>query len=455
MKRSVSKAKLQYVCQNCAYASPKWLGKCPSCGEWNTFVEEVQAPAQSAGVRSTAPPIVPMPITEVPETEEPRISTGRGELDRVLGGGLVPGSLVLVGGEPGIGKSTLLLEVCNVLANDGRTVLYVSGEESAAQIKLRAQRLGVSSPRLLVLAETDLEAILGAAEQTRPQVVVIDSIQTVYTSALPSAPGSVVQVRESTAELLRFAKGTGTVALLIGHVTKEGQIAGPRLLEHIVDTVLYFEGDRQHAYRILRATKNRFGSTNEIGVFEMRPEGLAEVSNPSAAFLSQRAREAPGSAVICALEGSRPLLIEVQALVTATVFGMPRRTASGVDYNRMVVLLAVLEKRAGLHLGSQDVYVSVAGGVTVDEPAADLGVAAAVASSLRNRPVDETVVVVGEVGLAGELRAVPQLEKRLQEAARLGFRRAVVPRQGLEHAPEGLEAVEADSVAEALARLVT
>ena len=452
----MSKTKLQYVCQNCAYASPKWLGKCPSCGEWNTFVEELQAAPQSGAVRRASPPVAPIPVTQIPDSKEARIPTGRGELDRVLGGGLVPGSLVLVGGEPGVGKSTLLAEVCGVLANDGRTVLYVSAEESAAQIKLRAQRLGVTSPQLLVLAETDLEAILAAAEQTQPQALVIDSIQTVHTPSLPSAPGSVAQVRESTAELLRFAKGTGTAVLLVGHVTKEGQIAGPRVLEHIVDTVLYFEGDRQHAYRILRATKNRFGSTNEIGVFEMRPEGLREVPNPSAAFLSERAREAPGSAVVCVLEGSRPLLVEVQALVTATVFGMPRRTASGVDYNRMVVLLAVLEKRAGLHFGSQDVYVSVAGGVTVDEPAADLGVAAAVASSLRNRPVDDSVIAIGEVGLAGELRAVPQVEKRLQEAARLGFRRAVLPRHGVpERAPDGLEVVGADSVAEALARLLT
>jgi DNA repair protein RadA/Sms len=334
-------------------------------------------------------------------------------------------------------------------------VLYVSGEESAAQIKLRAQRLGVASPHMLVLAENDLDAILAAAEQARPQAVVIDSIQTVYTSSLPSAPGSVAQVRESAAELLRFAKGTGTAVLLVGHVTKEGQIAGPRVLEHIVDTVLYFEGDRQHAYRILRATKNRFGSTNEIGVFEMRPDGLREITNPSAAFLSQRAREAPGSAIVCALEGSRPLLVEVQALVTPTVFGMPRRTASGVDYNRMVVLLAVLEKRAGAHLSSQDVYVSVAGGITVDEPAVDLGLAAAVISSLRNRPVDDSAVAIGEVGLAGELRAVAQVEKRLQEAARLGFRKAVVPRHGApERSPRGVEMVQAESVPEALAVLV-
>ncbi len=394
-------------------------------------------------------------MTEIPEGREPRLATGHAELDRVLGGGLVPGSVVLVGGEPGIGKSTLLAQVCNALASAGGPVLYVSGEESAAQIKLRAQRLGVTSPRLLVLAETDLEAILAAAEQTRPQAVVIDSIQTVSTPSVPSAPGSVAQVRESAAALLRFAKGTATAVLLVGHVTKEGQIAGPRVLEHIVDTVLYFEGDRRHAYRVLRATKNRFGSTNEIGVFEMRPEGLREVANPSAAFLSQRAREAPGSAVVCALEGTRPVLVEVQALVTPTVFGMPRRTASGVDYNRMVVLLAVLEKRAGAHLSSQDVYVSVAGGVTVDEPAVDLGVAACVVSSLRGRPVDDAAVAVGEVGLAGELRAVAQVETRLQEAARLGFRRAVIPRHAAPEArPGGLEVIEAESVPEALAALL-
>jgi DNA repair protein RadA/Sms len=394
-------------------------------------------------------------VTDIPESQEPRIPTGRGELDRVLGGGLVPGSLVLVGGEPGVGKSTLLSEVCNVLAGAGRTVLYVSGEESAAQIKLRAQRLGVASPHMLVLAETDLDAIIAAAEQLRPEAVVIDSIQTMYTASLPSAPGSVAQVRESAADLLRFAKDTGTAVLLVGHVTKDGQIAGPRVLEHIVDTVLYFEGDRQHAYRILRATKNRFGSTNEIGVFEMRPEGLREIANPSAAFLSQRAREAPGSAVVCALEGSRPLLVEVQALVTPTVFGMPRRTASGVDYNRMVVLLAVLEKRAGAALAGQDVYVSIAGGVSVDEPAVDLGLAAAVVSSLRSRLVDDSAVAIGEVGLAGELRAVAQVDKRLQEAARLGFRKAVVPRHGApERAPAGLETIEAESVPEALAALI-
>jgi len=377
------------------------------------------------------------------------------ELDRVLGGGLVQGSLVLVGGEPGVGKSTLLTMISQRLASAGRTVLYVSGEESTQQIKLRAQRLGVAARSLLLLAETSLDAIVDAAGKVQPQVMVIDSIQTVYKPDLPSAPGSVGQVRECTADLLRLAKRSGTAVLLVGHVTKEGQIAGPRVLEHIVDTVLYFEGDRQHAYRILRATKNRFGSTNEIGVFEMRAEGLREVTNPSAAFLSERAREAPGSSVVCAQEGSRPLLVEIQALVTPTVFGMPRRTVSGLDYNRVVVLLAVLEKRAGVHLSSQDVYVSVAGGLTIDEPAVDLGIAAAVASSLRNRPVDQTAVAIGEVGLAGEIRDVSQLGTRIAEAARMGFRRVVTPRAGAEEQKrDGVEAVPVEDLSEALAVLI-
>ena len=396
-----------------------------------------------------------MPITDVPEATEPRVSTGMAELDRVLGGGLVQGSLVLVGGEPGVGKSTLLTMISQRLASAGRTVLYVSGEESTQQIKLRAQRLGVAARSLLLLAETSLDAIVDAAGKVQPQVMVIDSIQTVYKPDLPSAPGSVGQVRECTADLLRLAKRSGTAVLLVGHVTKEGQIAGPRVLEHIVDTVLYFEGDRQHAYRILRATKNRFGSTNEIGVFEMRAEGLREVTNPSAAFLSERAREAPGSSVVCAQEGSRPLLVEIQALVTPTVFGMPRRTVSGLDYNRVVVLLAVLEKRAGVHLSSQDVYVSVAGGLTIDEPAVDLGIAAAVASSLRNRPVDQTAVAIGEVGLAGEIRDVSQLGTRIAEAARMGFRRVVTPRAGAEEQKrDGVEAVPVEDLSEALAVLI-
>jgi len=354
-----------------------------------------------------------------------------------------------------IHNSTLLMQTCQRLAASGLKVLYVTGEESVAQIKLRAGRLGVDAPRLLLLAENDLGTILGAIERTEPAAVVIDSIQTVYRSDIASAPGSVSQVRECTGDLLRLAKGKNVTVLLVGHVTKEGQLAGPRVLEHIVDTVLYFEGDRHHAYRILRATKNRFGSTNEIGVFEMRGDGLREVPNPSAAFLSERAANAPGSAIVCAMEGTRPLLIEVQALVTSTVFGMPRRTAAGVDYNRLIVLLAVLEKRAGLHLASQDVYTSIAGGVSVDEPAIDLGIATAVASSLRNRPVDGTAVAIGEVGLAGEIRAVPQISKRTVEAARLGFRRCIIPRSSAEEVTgSGMEVVAVEQLAEALARLI-
>jgi len=414
-------------------------------------VEEV---AGDVGTQPPAPPAVPVAMTEVASTSQPRMATGSAELDRVLGGGLVPGSLVLIGGDPGIGKTTLLTQACRNLAEAGHLVLYVSGEESAAQVKIRADRLGVATPNLLLLAEANLEAILGACKQEHPQVVVVDSIQTVVKPGLSSAPGSVGQVRECTADLMRMAKDQTICVLIVGHVTKEGQLAGPRVLEHIVDTVLYFEGDRHHAYRIIRATKNRFGSTNEIGVFEMRETGLRDVLNPSAAFLSERAAEAPGSAVVCAMEGTRPLLVEVQALVTPTVFGMPRRTVAGVDYNRTVVLLAVLEKRAGTALASHDVYVSVAGGVNVDEPAIDLGVAAAVASSLRGRPVDPTAVAIGEIGLGGELRMVPQLEKRALEAARLGFRRCIVPAQAAELQVAGIELIPVSQVASALQHLI-
>jgi DNA repair protein RadA/Sms len=417
-------------------------------------VEELIAPAASAATRRATPVATPIPITGVGAGDEPRTSTGIGELDRVLGGGLVSGSLVLVGGEPGAGKSTLLLETCQHLSAGGQTVVYVSGEESAAQIRLRGQRLGVSAPSLLLLAENDLQAIIAACERAHPAVVVVDSIQTVSTPDLPSAPGSVAQVRECAAALMRMAKSQNITVFIVGHVTKEGQLAGPRVLEHIVDTVLYFEGDQHHAYRILRATKNRFGSTNEIGVFEMRGDGLREVPNPSAAFLSERAAEAPGSAVVCVLEGTRPVLLEVQALVTPTVFGMPRRTAAGLDYNRMILMLAVLEKRAGLRLSSHDVYASVAGGVSVDEPAADLGLAAAVASSLRDRPVQGQTVAIGEVGLAGEVRAVPQMNRRTAEAARLGFRRVVVPRTSDAPALEGIEIVRVEHLAAALAALI-
>lgn len=449
----MAKTKLQYVCQTCGHASPKWLGRCPSCDEWNTFVEEAVAPVAPVAARSTAAATA-VSISAVETAAEPRTATGIGEFDRVLGGGLVAGSLVLVGGDPGIGKSTLLLMACHRLAVGGQSVVYVSGEESTSQIKLRGQRLGVAAPSLLLLAENDLEAIIAVVERLHPSAVVVDSIQTVYTSDVASAPGSVAQVRECAAALMRLAKGQNITVLIVGHVTKEGQLAGPRVLEHIVDTVLYFEGDQHHAYRVLRATKNRFGSTNEIGVFEMHSDGLKEVANPSAAFLSERASDASGSAVVCALEGTRPLLLEVQALVTPTVFGMPRRTASGVDYNRMVLMLAVLEKRARLHLSSHDVYASIAGGVSVDEPAIDLGLAAAVASSLRDRPVDPQAVAIGEIGLSGEIRAVPQLVRRAAEAARLGFQRVVVPRSGDLHGVDGIEVTAVGQLEQALAALI-
>ena len=393
-------------------------------------------------------------MAEVVLSAETRQRTGFTEFDRVLGGGAVAGSVVLVGGDPGIGKSTLLLQTAELAARAGGRVLYVSAEESVLQIKLRAERLGAASPLLYLLAEVNLEAILEAAVRLRPAMLIVDSIQTVHSGEAPSSPGSVVQVRECAAGLIRLAKDQGVATFIVGHVTKEGALAGPRVLEHLVDTVLAFEGDRHHAYRILRATKNRFGSTNEIGIFEMAGGGLVEVPNPSAAFISERPEAAPGSVVVCAIEGTRSLLVEVQALTIPTSFGMPRRTAAGVDYNRLLVLLAVLERRGGLQLSSQDVYASVAGGISVDEPAADLGIAAAVASSLRNRPVDPRTVVVGEVGLAGEVRAVPQVERRLAEAARLGFGRAVVPRIESLKGPAGLELIRVGDLTEALRALL-
>jgi len=435
----VDRRRVQYVCQNCGHASAKWLGRCPDCGEWNTFVEEVAAATRGGPRAAAAVAAQPVSVAEAATAPEARSSTGIAEFDRVLGGGLVGGSVVLVGGDPGVGKSTILLQVGDRLARGDARVLYVSAEESVRQTRLRAERLGAAAPRLLLLAENDLDVILHTASAQRPAALIVDSIQTVYRTDVASAPGSVAQVRECTAALVRLAKDEGIAVFIVGHVTKEGALAGPRVLEHLVDTVLYFEGDRHHAYRILRATKNRFGSTNEIGVFEMAAAGLVEVPNPSAAFLSERPREAPGSAVVCAIEGSRPVLVEVQALVSPTHFGMPRRTAAGVDYNRLLLLLAVLERRAGLHLAAQDVYVSVAGGVGVDEPAADLGIALAVASSLRDRPVDPRAVLIGEVGLAGEIRSVPQMGKRLAEAARLGFARAVIPASGTGDAPAGLQ----------------
>ncbi|HLY22454.1 MAG TPA: DNA repair protein RadA [bacterium] len=469
-----------FVCQECGYESSKWLGRCPGCSAWNSLVEErLAAPAAgrrpgprrdpaltAAADQAGGPgPAGAVPIAEVVLDDAVRRRTGLTEVDRVLGGGVVPGSLILVGGDPGVGKSTLALAVAHHMATSGgavrdtHPVLYVSGEESVRQTKMRAARLGVDAPNLLVLAETDLDQIIAQIDRLRPSLVVVDSIQTVYRADITAAPGSVAQIRECTGDLLRVAKTDGGPAVLvIGHVTKEGAIAGPRVLEHMVDTVLYFEGERHHAYRVLRATKNRFGSTNEIGVFAMSGRGLAEVADPSALFLAERPEGASGSAVVCAIEGTRPLLLEVQALVTRTPFGMPRRTAAGIDYNRLLLLLAVLEKRAGLHLSAHDVYVSVAGGVRVDEPAADLGVALAVASSHRDRPVDAGAVAVGEVGLGGEVRAVSQIDRRIAEAAKLGFRRVVAPRAnlgGLDEIPAGVEITGVDNVAEALDRFVT
>jgi DNA repair protein RadA/Sms len=393
-------------------------------------------------------------ITDVAADADARTTTGSAELDRVLGGGLVEGAVVLIGGDPGIGKSTLLLSLADRVARRGATVLYVTAEESVRQTKIRADRLGAGVRTLMLLSESDLDAIVATAERMRPRVLIIDSIQTVYRTDIASAPGSVAQVRECTGTLVRMAKTLSIATFLVGHVTKEGALAGPRVLEHLVDTVLSFEGDRHHAYRILRTTKNRFGSTNEIGVFEMSSAGLIEVPNPSAAFLSERPHGAPGSAVVCAIEGTRPVLLEIQALTSPTPFGMPRRTASGVDYNRLLVLLAVLERRAGFQLSAQDVYVSVAGGVGVEEPAADLGIAVAVASSLRNRPVDERSVFIGEIGLAGEVRTVSQLSRRLAEAARLGFARAIVPRADGVERPDGLELIESSDLADALRAMV-
>ena len=415
-----------FFCQNCGHEENKWLGQCPMCKEWNTFVEETISVSKGSTVKQVKDAEV-VALKQIETDKEDRIRTGIGELDRVLGGGIVPGSLVLVGGDPGIGKSTLLLQVCQKLSADKKDVLYISGEESLKQIKLRANRMGEFKEDLYLLCETNLESIRSIIEKRKPDIVVIDSIQTMYSEEVSSAPGSVSQVRESTNVLMQLAKGLGISIFIVGHVTKEGTVAGPRVLEHMVDTVLYFEGDRHASYRILRGVKNRFGSTNEIGVFEMRQNGLVEVENPSEFMLNGKPEHASGSVVACSMEGTRPILIEIQALVCSSNFGMPRRTAAGTDYNRVNLLMAVLEKRAGLHLSNYDAYVNIAGGVKMNEPAIDLGIVMAIVSSYKNIPIDEKTIVFGEVGLSGEVRAVNMPEQRVAEAKKLGFETCIIP----------------------------
>ncbi len=425
----MKKSKTSFFCRNCGYESPKWMGKCPACNEWNAFIEEevsgLPGDSRYAALQSNE---IPQSIDAIEADEKERIETKVLELDRVLGGGIVEGSAILVGGDSGIGKSTLLLQMLQKLAEQGRNVLYVSGEESARQIKLRGLRIGAGSKNLLILVETALDNILKHLETVRPHVAVIDSVQTVYSSSLGSAPGSVGQVRETAGRLILFAKKTGISIFLVGHVTKDGTIAGPKVLEHMVDTVLYFEGDSGHAYRIVRGIKNRFGPSNEIGVFEMRDCGLTEVGNPSAFFLSDRPDSASGSAVVPSMEGTRPILVEIQALVSPSTLGMPRRTSIGVDPNRVSLLVAVLDRICGLHLGSHDIFLNVAGGIRVDEPAVDLGIVAAMASSFLNRPIFPGTVVFGEVGLTGEVRGIAQMLLRIREATRMGFTRCILPR---------------------------
>ncbi len=432
-KRMAKGKKSVFFCQNCGHEESKWLGQCPMCKEWNTFVEE-KAPAgvtkgTTAAARSAREAKL-IPLSEVDADEDVRYATGIRELDRVLGGGIVPGSLVLVGGDPGIGKSTLLLQVCRKMAQM-KKIIYISGEESQAQIKLRANRMGSFSENLLLLCETNLEVIRSVIEREKPDLVIIDSIQTMYSEDVASAPGSVSQVRESTNIFMHLAKGLLIPVFIVGHVTKEGTVAGPRVLEHMVDTVLYFEGDRHASYRILRAVKNRFGSTNEIGVFEMRQNGLVEVENPSEYMLNGKPENSSGSVVACSMEGTRPILIEIQALVCRSNFGMPRRTAAGTDYNRVNLLMAVLEKRLGMSLSNCDAYVNIAGGIRMNEPAVDLGIVMALVSSYRNRPVDEKAIVFGEVGLSGEVRAVSMPEQRVNEAKKLGFETCILPEVSL------------------------
>ena len=449
-----AKTKTSFFCQDCGMESLKWVGKCPGCGAWNTMVEELK-PAKSSGrsfVTGSESMTKPLKLKDVETRQESRIQTSIGELNRVLGGGIVRGSLVLCGGEPGIGKSTLLLQTAQDLSAKGVRVLYVSGEESAQQIKLRGERLGVTSDELYIYAETDLTMIERELQNIKPEFVIIDSIQTIHMPEVTSAPGSVSQVRECTAQLMKMAKGGGISIFIVGHVTKEGNIAGPRLLEHMVDTVLYFEGERHHTYRILRAVKNRFGSTNEIGIFDMKESGLDEVLNPSEVFLEDRTKGLAGTSIVASMEGTRPILVEIQSLLSPTSFGNPKRMASGIDYNRLSLILAVLEKRMGFFMQNQDAYVKVTGGVKVDEPAVDLAVVASIVSSYKDKVTPSGDVYIGEVGLTGEIRRVSRIEERIKEAKKLGFTRAVVPKKNLSgwDAPKGITIVGVDTIAEAI-----
>ncbi len=422
----MAKAKAIYVCQECGFESPRWVGKCPSCGQWNTFVEEIIEKKKNI-VSTVGTTVRPVTLENIEMTNEVRTSTKLSELDRVLGGGIVQGSMVLVGGDPGIGKSTLLLQICQSIGEQNIKVLYVSGEESVQQIKMRAERLEITTKNLFLISETNMNTIENVIMQEKPELVIIDSIQTIYREEVSSAPGSVSQVRECTSVLMRIAKGSNISVIIVGHVTKEGAIAGPRVLEHMVDTVLYFEGERHVSYRILRAVKNRFGSTNEMGMFEMRDKGLVEVINPSEYMLEGRPLEAAGSVITCCMEGSRPLLSEVQSLISYSTFGVPRRTATGIDYNRVAVLMAVIEKHLGMQLSSYDSYVNLAGGIKISEPSLDLAIIAAIASSFKNIAINPYTVVFGEVGLAGEVRAVSMVEKRVIEAAKMGFKSCIIP----------------------------
>ncbi|MDR1532531.1 MAG: DNA repair protein RadA [Clostridiales bacterium] len=436
----MAKQRHLYVCSACGYETSGWLGKCPSCGAFGTLEESEVPTVQARPAAQTLPrgPEAFAALRDVAVTDDTRLRTGIGELDRVLCGGIVEGSLVLIGGDPGIGKSTIILQICQNIGQKGNKILYVSGEESVRQVKLRAERLGVTTGNLLLLSETSLEGVEQAVRQSSPRMLIVDSIQTIYRAEMASAPGSVTQVRECTAAFIRLAKGLNISVIIVGHVTKEGAIAGPRVLEHMVDTVLYFEGERGESYRLIRAVKNRFGGTNEIGVFEMRENGLAEITNPSEYMLAGRPINASGSVVTCTVEGTRPILAEVQALVAPTGFGMPRRMASGMDFNRVIMLIAVLEKKAGFQIAGYDSYVNVAGGMKISEPAADAAVVAAVASSFKNKALEPHTVILGEIGLAGEMRAVTMAERRVAEARKLGFTQCVLPQANL----KGLRGVE-------------